>query len=257
MKALIQQFLHDIEEKHGVRILYACESGSRAWGFESFNSDYDVRFIYVRPLDWYLSVADKRDVIETPMDRNLDINGWDIRKALCLLRKSNSVLLEWLASPIKYREDHSAVESPSELGRKAFIPMLSCRHYLGMAKRSMAGYQADEKVRMKSYLYAVRPVLCCRWIVMYQRPAPMPMGDLMAEFLPDQRDGIRQYLDHMIKIKKESDEEVRVERSPLLESYLLSQLEELECLLPGGEPQVGIEEFDRFFRSIVKSGNAL
>ena len=254
MRPRIQQSLCDIEEKCGVRILYACESGSRAWGFESLNSDYDVRFIYVHPLDWYLSVTDKKDVIETPMDDNLDVNGWDIRKSLSLLRRSNSVLLEWLSSPIKYREDDLAVRPLLELGRKAFVPTLSCRHYLGMARRSMAGCQADEKVKMKSYLYAVRPVLCCRWIVTYQSPAPMRIGDLMEEFLPNQRDEIRHYLDHMIKTKKESDEEVRVERSPLLESYLLSQLKELENLLPESQPQVGVEEFDSLFRKIVKPG---
>jgi len=103
MKKRILQELDEIENKHGVKIIFACESGSRAWGFASEDSDYDVRFIYVHSKDWYLSIEKKRDVIELPLDEVLDINGWDIRKSLRLLRKSNAPLLEWLSSPIVYR----------------------------------------------------------------------------------------------------------------------------------------------------------
>jgi hypothetical protein len=103
MKSRILKKLIEIEKNNDVKVIYACESGSRAWGFASEDSDYDVRFIYVHSKDWYLTIADKRDVIEIPFDGDLDINGWDIRKSLKLLRKSNSPLLEWLSSPIKYR----------------------------------------------------------------------------------------------------------------------------------------------------------
>jgi predicted nucleotidyltransferase len=94
MRTKILEALRRIEEEEGVRIIYACESGSRAWRFASEDSDYDVRFIYIRPLDWYLSVDDRKDIIEVPIDDNLDINGWDLRKSLSLIRKSNSVILE-------------------------------------------------------------------------------------------------------------------------------------------------------------------
>jgi predicted nucleotidyltransferase len=100
-----QQILEElkrIEKEEGVRILYACESGSRAWGFPSKDSDYDVRFIYIRPVDWYVSIYDKRDVIERPISDMLDINGWDLRKALNLFRKSNPPLLEWLKSTMPF-----------------------------------------------------------------------------------------------------------------------------------------------------------
>ena len=106
MKEEILRRLDQIEREDDVRIVYACESGSRAWGFESTDSDWDVRFIYVHPRDWYLSidVGEKRDVIERPINDELDISGWDLRKALKLLRKSNPPLLEWLSSPIVYKE---------------------------------------------------------------------------------------------------------------------------------------------------------
>jgi uncharacterized protein len=94
-----------IEAEHGVRALYACESGSRGWGFASPDSDYDVRFIYVHPLPWYLRVSAQRDVIEVPISDELDINGWELRKALSLLKKGNATLIEWLDSPVVYRAD--------------------------------------------------------------------------------------------------------------------------------------------------------
>lgn len=103
MRAEIAQKISEIEAKENVTVLYAAESGSRAWGFESPDSDYDVRFIYARPLEWYLSVSDRRDVLEYPISDDLDINGWDLRKALRLLAKSNPHLIEWLWSPFVYK----------------------------------------------------------------------------------------------------------------------------------------------------------
>src|SRR4030095_590913 len=101
----IRHKLADIERAEDVRILFAVESGSRAWGFPSPDSDYDVRFLYVHKADWYLSIDPRRDVIELPIEGEFDINGWDLRKALQLLIKSNPVLLEWLRSPVLYRGD--------------------------------------------------------------------------------------------------------------------------------------------------------
>src|SRR4051794_14574214 len=94
-----------VEHEKDVRVLYACESGSRAWGFASRDSDYDVPFLYVHERDWYLSVDDRRDVLEYPLRDELDVSGWELRKALRLLRKSNPPLLEWLNSPMVYRDD--------------------------------------------------------------------------------------------------------------------------------------------------------
>src|SRR6266540_3954918 len=105
----VDRRLDEIEANHDVRVAFCCESGSRAWGFASTDSDYDVRFIYVRRPEWYLSIdlEERRDVIETPIEGVWDVNGWDLRKALRLLRKSNPPLFEWLQSPIVYRERSS------------------------------------------------------------------------------------------------------------------------------------------------------
>ena len=124
----ISEQLTNIEAAHNVRILYAVESGSRAWGFASRNSDYDVRFIYVHQPNWYLSIRDRRDVIECPISDDLDISGWDLRKALGLFSKSNPPLLEWLGSPIIYKDVYELADNMREMLTTAFQPQRSmCR----------------------------------------------------------------------------------------------------------------------------------
>jgi len=136
MRKRIIQALQGIAETHDVRILYACESGSRAWGFASQDSDYDVRFIYVRKPEWYLSIdlEHKPDVIELPIVDELDVNGWDLRKALQLFRKSTPPLLEWLDSPIVYLENDSAAARLRPLAPTSYSPMACMYHYFKMAK---------------------------------------------------------------------------------------------------------------------------
>jgi len=136
VQAQIEAELTRIEREKGVCIVYACESGSRACGLESSDSDYDVRFLYLHPVEWYLQVHAGPSVIERPVEAVLDIAGWDLRKALQLLQKSNPPLLEWLQSPIVYRERAEVVARVREL-----IPLYSqpasCRyHYLHMAQRN-------------------------------------------------------------------------------------------------------------------------
>jgi predicted nucleotidyltransferase len=128
--------LENIEEEEQVKIFYACESGSRAWGFPSADSDYDVGFLYLHPRDWYLSIdlETKRDVIERPIDDGLDFSGWDLRKALKLLRKSNPPLIEWLGSPTIYREHFSVATQMRDLLTRYYSPEASQYHYLHMAR---------------------------------------------------------------------------------------------------------------------------
>ena len=137
MKELIHSHLNEIETGEKIRIFYACESGSRAWGFPSADSDYDVRFLYLRPVDWYLSIDEKRDVIECPINAGLDINGWDLKKALLLLRKSNPPLLEWLGSPIVYLERYGIATKMREFAQAYYSPSACLYHYLHMARGNL------------------------------------------------------------------------------------------------------------------------
>jgi predicted nucleotidyltransferase len=164
MKSLILSQLCEIEAHENVRIVYACESGSRAWGFPSADSDYDVRFLYVRPLECYLSIDLERDVIERPLQYGLDINGWDLKKALRLFRKSNPPLLEWLSSPIVYLEQYSAAESMRRLLPDYYSPTACLYHYLHMARGNYREYLKGDVVWIKKYFYVLRPILAMNWI---------------------------------------------------------------------------------------------
>lgn len=131
MKELIQEKLREIEQREECRILLAVESGSRAWGFASPDSDYDVRFIYMRPEKAYLRLDRTRDVIEVPINDELDINGWDIDKTLRLLHKSNPTVFEWFSSPIIYQTSALA-DQFRPIMQKYFSSKAGLWHYLHM-----------------------------------------------------------------------------------------------------------------------------
>jgi predicted nucleotidyltransferase len=253
MKNRILRELYIIEQTHGVKIIYACESGSRAWGFASKDSDYDVRFIYVHPNDWYLSIVEKRDVIEIPVNEKLDINGWDIRKSLRLLRKSNSPLLEWLSSPIVYKNVETAVIPFLELSKRAFLPESSCHHYLSMVRSSIAKFQNEQDVKIKTYLYAARTILCCKWIIERMNQPPMLIQDLLKEFLPTGE--IRKFIDKLIDLKGKDFESAKINRSLYFEEYLNEELKSLDAKILKNPDKVPIEEFDFVFKEILEKIN--
>ena len=253
MKGRIQHELNEIEKNYNVKIIYACESGSRAWGFASSDSDYDVRFIYTHPKDWYLTIAEKRDVIENPLDGDLDINGWDIRKSLILLRKSNSPLLEWISSPIKYRNVKPKMNVFVELSADAFLPESSCYHYLSMAKNIISNFDDGEVVKIKSYLYSLRTILCCKWIIMRLNQPPMKIQDLLKKFLPSGE--LREIVDNLIYVKSGGTESAKIKRSLQLEEYLKGQLNFLETKIPKNPKKIPIEKFDSVFQDILSESN--
>jgi len=180
MRAAIEQVLTDLERKEDVRVCLAVESGSRAWGFASLDSDYDVRFIYVHRPDWYLSVdlETKPDTIQQPGDV-LDVSGWDIRKALRLFRKSNPPLLEWLQSPTVYREVGD-LGTAMRARLAQFCSRRSCAfHYWHMAQGNQREYLQGDVVWLKKYLYVLRPLLALRWIEQDRGAVPMEFARLI------------------------------------------------------------------------------
>lgn len=172
--------LKEIEEKEQIRVLCAIESGSRGWGFESKDSDYDVRFIFAHSLEWYLSIKDKKDVIEYPIYNKLDISGWDIKKALGLFKKSNPPLFEWLNSPIIYLEQGDFAQRLRELMPKFYSPISSMHHYLHMAQGNYKAYLKDKKVKLKKYFYVLRPIFACLWIESEKSMPPMEFEKLLS-----------------------------------------------------------------------------
>ena len=163
MRAEIDRRLALVEATHGVRLLLAVESGSRAWGFPSPDSDYDVRFVYVRPRDWYLSLTPGRDVIEAPIVDDIDLGGWDIRKALGLLLKSNAVISEWIESPIRYRAPDPVVTRIAALADAVLDGRALAHHYASLARHAADRWLGgDGDVPVKKYFYALRPALAIR-----------------------------------------------------------------------------------------------
>ena len=161
----IRQAIADIEAEHAVRVLFAAESGSRAWGFASPDSDFDVRFIYVHSRDWYLGIDEPRDVIEAMLPGDLDLSGWDLRKTLRLFLRCNVALNEWLGSPIVYAERGDLASQLRTLMPEAFRAPAGYHHYLCMARGVYETHVASDPVRLKKVFYVLRPLLACRWIV--------------------------------------------------------------------------------------------
>lgn len=181
----IRTALHTLEAEREIKVLFAVESGSRAWGFASQNSDWDVRFIYLKPRDWYLSIDKGKDSIEKMLPDDLDLSGWELRKALNLFRKSNPPLLEWLRSSIVYAEPYSTAEQLRELSAVYFNPK-SCRyHYLSMARGNFREYLKGDTVRLKKYFYILRPLLACDWIAEKGTMAPMEFDTLVNAQIQD------------------------------------------------------------------------
>ena len=175
----IQAALDRVERDHDVRILLAIESGSRAWGFPSSDSDWDVRFIYVHKTARYLSIDPPRDVIETPLDNDLDLGGWDLRKALSLMVASNAIVLEWLNSPIVYRSDPGAFHALSELAANSAHRPALAYHYDRLARRNWPPSQPGS-MRLKDLFYALRPACALAWMQHHATPPPMSLPALTA-----------------------------------------------------------------------------
>lgn len=245
----INKRLKQIETGHGVKVIYAIESGSRVWGFHSPNSDYDVRFIYVRPMAWYLSVRDRRDVIELPIEDDFDLSGWDLQKALNLMSKSNPPLFEWLSSPIVYRTSASA-ERMQKLSRSYFNPRAAMYHYLHMADGNYRTYLQGESVRLKKYLYVLRPLLCCRWIEENHQMPPVVMRDLIdtaAKDIPHKE------IKELLAAKAKGSELSEGPHIPRLNDFIETELERFAKIARlTASQKLTMDDLDEFFFYCIK-----
>lgn len=245
--------LDRIEDEHGVKILYACESGSRAWGFESADSDYDVRFIYVHPPAWYLSVdlETRRDVVELWADGSLDLSGWDLRKALNLLLKSNPPLLEWLGSPVVYREQPDLFFGMRDLASLCYSPKACLYHYLHMARGNFREYLKGETVWLKKYLYVLRPLIAVLWIENGRGPAPMELHVLVDRMIEDQ--ALKDSIHKLIQQKRDGQELERGPRIPVISNFIERELNRLEHRTFDGQSKKLVPDiFNQYFRMVLK-----
>lgn len=217
---LINIKLDEIEKNENVKILHAIESGSRAWGFASPDSDYDVRFIYVRPKEYYLKLEDTKDVIDWELDEILDINGWDLSKALKQFHKSNATLFEWANSPVVYRTTDEW-RSIYKIAENYFSVKSSMYHYYGTAKSNFHEFLQDEYVKYKKYFYVIRPLLACKWIEEKSCTPPILFETLKDTMLEGEMKALIDELTEVKKTMKESDKGKRIDK---LNQYIENQL---------------------------------
>lgn len=206
MKEIVEQKLQQIEKACGIKILYSCESGSRAWGFPSPDSDYDVRFIYTRQLEGYLTIQPKKDHLPFPINDELDIYGWDISKVLHLITRSNTTPFEWLQSPVVYKEDTTFKDELWTLCQSYFCPRSNIHHYLGIARGAMETVQRED-IKIKKLFYVIRPILAALWCVEKNTISPMsiyPLMDLLT-------DDLRKKVLSLIELKSTANESYLIE----------------------------------------------
>ena len=209
MKERILSELERIERELDVRILLAVESGSRAWGFASPDSDYDVRFVYAHRRDWYLSVQEQRDVIERMLPGDLDVSGWELRKALRLFAKCNLALNEWLGSPLVYRANSRFHAQLTGLIPVHFNPIAGTHHYRKMAERALEDNYRDGRIGIKKIFYVMRPLFACRWIANTGTQPPTAFADLVSA--PWVNDDERHWVSELQRLKTEAVEAQPIE----------------------------------------------
>jgi len=244
----IAKTLEHIADEQSVQLHYACESGSRAWGFASPDSDFDVRFIFVRPLEDYVTLQPRRDVLELPISDDLDVNGWDIFKACRLLQKSNPPLLEWLGSPTVYIENTGLARQLRDQAHEHFSARACCEHYRSMAESTYKKYVNDRDVVIrKKYLYILRPLACIRWMLTHGTFPPTVFADVLSGI--DLSSGVHCELEQLLQDKRKNQEVGAAPANRTLDAFIRGQLEGLpeaiRAIAPRVFPSGGLDDLIR------------
>ena len=249
----IDAHLAAVEEADCVRVLYAAESGSRAWGFPSADSDYDVRFVYIHPQAWYLSIEAeaRRDVIERPLIEQIDLSGWDVRKALGLFARSNPPLAEWLDSPTVYADRFGFADRLRRLLPEYFSPAGATYHYVRMARANFRAYLQGDRVRPKKYFYVLRPLLAARWVEQGRGPVPTRFATLLETVGDNPR--LRDEVAALTAQKLEGAELEEGPRWPAIHEFVAEELARLQSVA-GSQPRVrgSTEPLDELFRDCLR-----
>lgn len=253
MNDKIKKHLSQLEQERQIKILYACETGSRAWGFPSPDSDFDVRLIYQHSKDWYLSLSERKDSIDLMFENNdIDISGWDLRKSLKLLKKSNASLLERIQSPLIYRADAPFLAEVQQLALEAYSRKACLYHYLHLAKNCMDELRGKEQYKLKKFFYALRSATACQWI---RQRAEMPPIEFekMLEGL-DIATALLDRIAELIALKAVISEQYLHEGEAELLAFIetnITQAEEAGNHLPAAK--FNSEKFNAFFIKMLNS----
>jgi predicted nucleotidyltransferase len=251
MEEKIKKYLSDLEKEQGIEILLACETGSRAWGFPSPDSDFDVRVIYKHDKDWYLSLTEKKDTIEYFLENNeIDISGWDLRKSLRLLWKSNPPLLERIQSPIIYKVDQDFLTGINSLAQKTYSRIATIHHYLSMAKKAFDEVVNLEEYKLKKFFYALRASVACFWILEKEEIPPIEFGKMLKGLALTEN--LKTRIEELIDIKSTISETYLHKGEKELTEFMKSCIERADIEsqnLPASKGQ--ISELNEFFRQTL------
>lgn len=252
IKEEILEKLKDTQIKYNVKIPIAIESGSRGWGFASKDSDYDCRFIYVHEKDWYLSVLDKKDFIEYAVDEVFDINGWDLKKALKHIMKSNAVMLEWLMSNEVYIKNECINNKLLEVAKEHFNPISVSYHYLNMAKKKIDDIKAEDESKLKNYFYILRPIACILFIDKYKQVPFMEYRKNLEKI--EVEDNVLLEINRLLEIKSDVCESYKIPKNKLLIDYFDTIVEQTEERLKNSkfEKNRDYDSVDIVFKEIIE-----
>ncbi|MCQ2380584.1 MAG: nucleotidyltransferase domain-containing protein [Victivallaceae bacterium] len=244
--------LRELERDHNCKILFAAESGSRAWGFASPDSDYDVRAIYVNPESWYWSLEDRRsETGEAMLPGNLDVSAWELRKTLRLFGGCNPSLDEWLGSPMVYLADAQFVEELRSLVPVYFNPIKTAHHYLAMSARALDDRAGDGTISVKKLFYALRGLLAAGWAATKEQMPPTLFDDLLGDgrLSADLLDEIAR----LRAVKMKSGEKERIAFPPALEKFFAAEREAVSQTIAGlRHVSASWEPLDRLFQKTVR-----
>ena len=247
MQQQIIDKLSHIAANNDLYFLFAAESGSRAWGFSSPDSDYDVRAVYICPPEYYLSIDKQKDTFEFIENEWFDVGGWDIRKALRLLRKSNAVLVEWLRSPMVYGRDEAFVNALNALLPQYVQAAPLLHHYRGIAINAMKTMDLHQPLRLKKWFYVLRPLLAARWAVLQGGIPPMTLAELMAAWPND----VAAEIEDLVALKQQQNETYLHQLSPALLKTTLDLHQEVEGLTAAKTKETDSEPLNQLFRDTL------
>lgn len=242
----IHELLRELERENNITIIHAVESGSRAWGFPSSDSDYDIRFIYHHPQAWYISAFEKKDHIELEISDDLDAGGWDIGKMLRLMQKGNAAAFEWLYSPVVYRSDVQKTTLIKNLSTEVFNPAPVFYHYRSLAKKKLT--DTATHTNAKYFLYALRALLCAKWVAQKNIVPPVTFEHLVDAYLPV---NLQAELADVLRVKAQGGEKDAFEIPNGLWMYADTLYKTLSLEAVAGDKCVELERFNLVLREIV------
>jgi len=250
----IEECLKKMEIEKNIKILYACEGGSRAWGFGSSDSDYDVRFLFVHQKNKYLSVNSPLDSIDRFFDKDVDLTAWEIQKALSLLAKSNATPFEWLQSPILYRKNEETEKFRKtlfELAKDYFSAKTLIFHYLGIAKGMLSKIE-NNQISIKKYFYVLRPVLAAYYIKTRNEAAPTEFKFLVENLDDSNHKNIKQAIENLWQQKLIAKEGDKIEIPTFIHSFIETQISECGIYASNlKREEKNVEPLNEFFRSLL------